>query len=376
LFWSRKKKLSDSWIDINLSDEKSVLDDVKDAYAYASAEYNEPSAFQERANLMVKEFDAVIKNKKIPAGLVAVDKNNKKITVAYHGTEFTHGKQDAWTDVNFLPKSAQDIAIQGKAHRGFLDRYLQSKDQVEDILKNVQDKQDYSLTVTGHSLGGALATLDAADWSKKNADQKTFKSVNLTGFAAPQVFDARGANHVNALLGENALQIRKAYDPVTYQIPGLDDVGQGLVLSGIHYTSAENHFLKNFDLEKKELSFKRPGVRVKDRTYSRIQDAKAFVDTPISQTIANQVEKIVEGTEWDIVHPDGIKKMSKMLLGHKTWFDYAVDAVQQKVAPYVGKKIASHFPVAQRLKSKAIGVASKAGTTIISQLGKLYSKFQ
>lgn len=128
--------------------------------------------------------------------------------------------------------------------------------------------------MTGHSLGGALATVGAADWANKNKNKKTFKDIRSIVFGSPQVFDQTATNHVNALLHNNFFRIDKDYDPVTYQIPGLEDVGQGLVLPGRDSTN-----LKNLNLGHKE--WQRPTMRVKDKLYNNLQ---SVVDT-ITKTL-------------------------------------------------------------------------------------------
>lgn len=74
-------------------------------------------------------------------------------------------------------------------------------------------------------------------------------------------------------------RIYKDYDPVTYQIPGLEDVGQGLVLPGRDSTSLKNHYLKNLNLGHK--AWQRPTMRVKDKLYNNLQ---SVVDT-ITKTL-------------------------------------------------------------------------------------------
>lgn len=210
---------------------------------------------------------ATIGNQKIPT--VVITDRDGNITVSYHGTDFIHGYQDLLSDLNMLHKKVDDIGINGNAHRGFLDRYLQSRGALNDILNNIEDKEGRSLTMTGHSLGGALATVGAADWANKNKNKKTFKDIRSIVFGSPQVFDQTATNHVNALLHNNFFRIYKDYDPVTYQMPGLEDVGQGLVLPGRDSTSLQNHYLKNLNLGHKE--WKRPTMRVKDKLYNNLQ---------------------------------------------------------------------------------------------------------
>ena len=138
---------------------------------------------------------------------------------------------------------------------------------------------DAKLLITGHSMGGALATLGAADWANQNTTTNQFEKIELVGFAAPQVFDEEGANHVNALLENNAYQVRKSHDPVTYDI-GFSDVGQVLVADNtVGKTSAANHFLKNFtdDLFGDNARFRKPEQRLRAQAHEKGQELLEFL---------------------------------------------------------------------------------------------------
>ena len=130
------KSLSDSYVEIQPTESGDLLSNLEKAYNYSAAAYNKLNALEARADIAknnkVQEFYATIGNKKIPAGIVITDSDGN-ITVSYHGTEFIHGYQDLWSDLNMLHKKVDDIGINGNAHRGFLDRYLQSRGALNDI---------------------------------------------------------------------------------------------------------------------------------------------------------------------------------------------------------------------------------------------------
>ena len=74
--------------------------------------------------------------------------------LCFRGTE-AKSKKDIKTDLKFRLKKAPS----GAAHRGFLAAYNTVKPTITKTLETL----DFPLYITGHSLGGALATLAAAD---------------------------------------------------------------------------------------------------------------------------------------------------------------------------------------------------------------------
>jgi len=76
-----------------------------------------------------------------------------KSTVIYRGTEKNH--EDILTDLRGYPWYDREL---GFCHRGFLEAHRTS---FLDVLKLIKNRDN--CTFTGHSLGGALATLAAAE---------------------------------------------------------------------------------------------------------------------------------------------------------------------------------------------------------------------
>jgi predicted lipase len=68
-------------------------------------------------------------------------------------------------------------------HRGFMTAYFAVRDR---LLAAVKDYPDCAIIVTGHSLGGALATIAALD-VQYNIAQHTGQSLQLYTFGAPRV---------------------------------------------------------------------------------------------------------------------------------------------------------------------------------------------
>jgi hypothetical protein len=83
--------------------------------------------------------------------------NGKYAVLAFRGTE---GK---WQDIQSDIKTSRKRTESGKIHAGFHEAYSLVADQIKTKLDDVKD---YPLYITGHSLGGALATVATQDIEK------------------------------------------------------------------------------------------------------------------------------------------------------------------------------------------------------------------
>ena len=104
--------------------------------------------------------------------------NEKTAIIVFRGTE-PKQKSDIWADIKAWKRQSE---TKGSVHAGF-------KGEVDKLWNGVQtfirDNQDKELFITGHSLGGAMATI-AASRIQNNPD---FKKVYTYG--APRVGDRR-----------------------------------------------------------------------------------------------------------------------------------------------------------------------------------------
>jgi hypothetical protein len=90
-------------------------------------------------------------------------------------------QDDLWTDSQFIPRACRGG---GRVHRGFLDAFAQVSGRLDAILR--MKRPDQQLWLTGHSLGGALATLAAA-----HIDSTSIQG--LYTYGCPRVGDAKFA---------------------------------------------------------------------------------------------------------------------------------------------------------------------------------------
>ena len=123
--------------------------------------------------------------------------NDKDIAcVAFRGTEPTQ-----WSDIKADLKIRKVKVPTGFVHRGFKD----ALDEVwEDVLKWLNEQKRESVFFTGHSLGGALATLAASRWNTI--------TTHLYTYGSPRV---GGRKFVKSFLSSDRYRFRNNNDIVT-----------------------------------------------------------------------------------------------------------------------------------------------------------------
>ncbi|KAJ7664523.1 Alpha/Beta hydrolase protein [Mycena polygramma] len=128
---------------------------------------------------------------------IARDKNRKEIVVVFRGT---FDLKDAISDLKFrkVPFESPGISEPVRVHRGFLAAYNDVVDEVLAIVKQqLEDFPSYSVVVTGHSLGGAVASLAAP--SIKTAHPQV--PLKLYTFGQPRVGTSKFATYVEEKIG-------------------------------------------------------------------------------------------------------------------------------------------------------------------------------
>lgn len=127
---------------------------------------------------LVKSFKAVSFHSVEWFGFIL--ESDEAVVIAFRGTQ---SDPDWISDAQVYQRSFPYVPKSGLVHDGFLSIYESCRDS---ILKTYQSLPKHkTLYITGHSLGGALATLHAIDM----AANSPFKQVVMYNYGSPRVGD-------------------------------------------------------------------------------------------------------------------------------------------------------------------------------------------
>ncbi|EOY05484.1 Triglyceride lipases,triglyceride lipases isoform 1 [Theobroma cacao] len=138
------------------------------------------------------------------------DSARRQIVIAFRGTEQARWK-DLRTDLMLVPAGLNPERIDGdfkqevQVHSGFLSAYDSVRIRIISLLKTsiryidetTKPLRRWQVYVTGHSLGGALATLLALELSSSQLAKHGAISVTMYNFGSPRVGNRRFAEVYN-----------------------------------------------------------------------------------------------------------------------------------------------------------------------------------
>ena len=117
---------------------------------------------------------------------ITISEVNKRISIIFRGSE---SKKDWFYDLSVLKKKLHDnVYVHGGFYKQLCDENMLDILK-KDILNLLEEKKDYEVFVTGHSLGGALSTLFGYELSRV-----TSKKVNIVSFASPRIGNSEFKN--------------------------------------------------------------------------------------------------------------------------------------------------------------------------------------
>lgn len=144
-------------------------------------------------------------------GFLAVDSGNKILTVSIRGS---HTIQNFITDIIFRAEAVDREFCAGcRVHAGFLYAYKEIVARVRAAVADALDKYpSHRVRVTGHSLGGAVATLLGATLRRRGVACDTYT------YGAPRVGDEAFVRWLDALDNGRLRRLTHYNDPVP-QLP-------------------------------------------------------------------------------------------------------------------------------------------------------------
>ena len=147
-------------------------------------------------------------------GLVISDHTYEQIVITFRGTI---SNADWDTDLDFVQDDASDICKGCEVHGGFLGSWRGVRSIVLETWSGLQKQYaGYNTIVTGHSLGGAIANLCAAELTKNSTSKG---SISLYTYGSPRVGNPTFANFITSTLESNNYRVTHLNDPVP-RLPG------------------------------------------------------------------------------------------------------------------------------------------------------------
>jgi len=171
----------------------------------------------------------------VPFGLVVED--DTRLYVVYRGTE----SLTDWTtnlDAQMVAFPAPGV---GRVHQGFLERYQSLEPALGPLLKG----RGRPVAVTGHSLGGALATLAAYDLGLALGEGSLGP---IYTFASPRVGDRDFQRAYDQALGARTLRIENSSDLVPEVPPPAPVLHYSHVGTPVQFNVQNNDLVQNHAL--------------------------------------------------------------------------------------------------------------------------------
>jgi predicted lipase len=174
-------------------------------------------------------------SKKVPFGFIATNTsvNNKNIYICFRGTNSaSEWEKNSKIPLVLLVKSILNDKNNKtiKVHKGFQQVYTNPnnvggdlgslQNQMRDYLETIKVEDYNNLWVTGHSLGGAVATLAVIDI----VTNTIHKGVKMYNFASPLVGNQAFVNFFKANIGTNECNNNSNNSTCSWRIVNLNDL--------------------------------------------------------------------------------------------------------------------------------------------------------
>ncbi len=145
-------------------------------------------------------------------GFVGYQPSVQAIWVSFRGTEDLSN----WlTDLDVI-RTTYPLCSGCSAHEGFYSAEQAALPSISSAVQALYNQYPgYSIVVTGHSLGGALATLCALDLSTSYAANQIY----LYNYGSPRIFNQAGADWASSNAGINIGARRTHYQDIVPHVP-------------------------------------------------------------------------------------------------------------------------------------------------------------
>ena len=167
----------------------------------------------EQGEIFVKSTPFYKDGVRAPAGYVI--ETDRQTIVSYHGTQIDNRANTKEVSRDFkIRKSIMSFGGQEcGVHAGFKEEYEDSKVDLYKVLNKIESSNP--LVFSGHSLGGAVASIAALDASA-NGELKGKEVGAVIIFGSPRVFFRSAAHLYNKLgISDKTVRIEQSGDPIT-----------------------------------------------------------------------------------------------------------------------------------------------------------------
>lgn len=169
----------------------------------------------------IEEHESVLYHCPVPPKLYSRDRDSQmyvceyegKLSITFRGTE---SARDILTDLNILqtdmPMRFMERGDWPKVHWGFYNQFCELKPDMDNIVKEYATAEDIpskEIIFSGHSLGGALATISALHY----AFEYPGVLVNCITFGSPRVGDSKFVNYFDRIIF-NSYRFVNDNDPI------------------------------------------------------------------------------------------------------------------------------------------------------------------
>lgn len=213
----------------------NLLSNLTRATVFSSIAYCSPTTLQQfscsactsnRNIVGTRVFTVATSSIQDVQGFVAVNPSQSLVVIAFRGTannvNWANNIAGVFVEMTppagLFPAASNGILV----HSGFLNDYLSLRDQIQQqVTAAVAANPSFKVLFTGHSLGGAMATLATVDFLQHNVGR--LPAVSLLTMGEPRVGNSAFATMVDTTLSSSssfsATRLVNRGDPVPHIVP-------------------------------------------------------------------------------------------------------------------------------------------------------------